>query len=285
MKQNPLLRKFLFPNLILFCVILPVTAFTQVEYELPASSTRMNSEGDRNQEDNKTQEDVPEEAFSMSLGAGIVMSPRPYPGSNSRIIPIPSLELQYKRWFFQGIRGGYSFIQSGPLTANLFAQAQFKGLDPEDSPYLEGMAKRSPSMDAGLELVYSARPVGFSAGFISDTLGKNNGQELSFMAVTGAPLFGRGVILFSIGPRWLSQNRVDYYYGIRNSEATSSRLAYEAPATWNLDIKITCIVNVSTKWRIFALLTREGFGSGIEDSPIVNTTSTYSLISSLNYIF
>jgi len=265
--------------------MLPPLSFAQGENELSAPSTQMDSEEGSETEENKVPEEVPEEEFSISLGGGVVVSPRPYPGSKPRIIPIPSVELQYKRWFFQGIRGGYSFIQSGRLTANLFAQAQFKGLDPEDSPYLEGMKKRSPSMDAGLELVFNARPVGFRTGFLSDTLGKNNGQEWSFLAVTGAPLFGRGVILFSIGPRWLSGNRVDYYYGVRNSEATSSRPAYEAPATWNLDIRITGIVNISSKWRIFALLNREGFGSGIKDSPIVEKKSAYGFISSLNYVF
>jgi len=35
--------------------------------------------------------------FSLAAGAGVIVSPRPYVGADSRIIPIPSIELDYKR--------------------------------------------------------------------------------------------------------------------------------------------------------------------------------------------
>ena len=105
------------------------------------------------------------------------------------------------------------------------------------------------------------------------------------MAITGAPLGGRGVILFGIGPRYLSQNRTDYYYGVRLSESTLTRPSYRPPATWNLEINITGIFNFGAKWRLFAMMDRESFGSGIEDSPLIEQASSYSFISSLNYRF
>jgi outer membrane scaffolding protein for murein synthesis (MipA/OmpV family) len=89
-------------------------------------------------------------------------------------------------------------------------------------------------MDAGVEFLCSTRPVGFRASFITDILNRNNGQELVLLAMSGAPLGSRGVILFGIGSRYLSQNRADYYYGVRLSESTLTRPAYSAPATWNL---------------------------------------------------
>jgi outer membrane protein len=147
------------------------------------------------------------------------------------------------------------------------------------------MEDRSKSMDAGMEFIYSGRPVGFSASFLTDTLNRSNGQELNLHLVTGAPIPDRGIILFGIGPKWMSENRVDYYYGVRPSEATDSRPAYAAPATWNLDISLTGILNISSRWRIFVRMNREGFGSGIKDSPIVDKSAAYSIISSLNYQF
>ena len=95
----------------------------------------------------------------------------------------------------------------------------------------------------------------------------------------------RGIILFGIGPRWLSHSRVDYYYGIREYEATPTRLFYVGPSTWNLDINITGIVNLNSKWGFLAIMNREGFGSGIKDSPIVEKTSAYAFITSLSYKF
>lgn len=129
------------------------------------------------------------------------------------------------------------------------------------------------------------RPVGFRASVLTDTLGRSNGQEVSFLAVSGVPLGRRGVILVGIGPRWLSQNRVDYYFGVRESEATPERPAYTPEATWNLDINVTAIINVSSKWSFLALLNREGLGSSIKNSPIVERSSAYALVASLSYNF
>ncbi|MBN2243621.1 MAG: MipA/OmpV family protein [Acidobacteria bacterium] len=86
------------------------------------------------------------------------------------------------------------------------------------------MEERSPSMDADVEIVCSARPIVFRADFLTDTLCKSNGREFALQALAGARLWKRGIVLFGIGSRWLSQNRVDYYYGVRNSETAQSRI-------------------------------------------------------------
>jgi hypothetical protein len=39
-------------------------------------------------------------------------------------------------------------------------------------------------------------------------------------------------VLAGIGPRWLSRNHVDYYYGVCEIEATPSRPAYSGKATY-----------------------------------------------------
>jgi outer membrane protein len=147
------------------------------------------------------------------------------------------------------------------------------------------MEERKKSMDAGVEFIYSGRPVGFRAAFLTDTLGRSNGQEVSLLAVSGIPLGRRGIILFGIGPRWMSQNRVDYYFGVRESEATPVRPAYTPEATWNLDINLTAIINLRSKWSLVTLVNREGLGSNITNSPIVERSAAYALVFSLNYNF
>lgn len=279
------IRKYILPCTALLTFLLASSAYGQETAREPSHS----EEDGPSMENTQTQwtqgQDASNEEFTWSLGAGVVVSPRPYVGAEARVIPIPSLELRYRNWFFQGIRGGYRFIRSEPFTANLFAQAQFSGLDPEDSPFLEGMETRSRSMDAGVEFLCSTRPIGFRATFITDALNRSNGKELTILAVTGAPLGGRSVILFGIGPRYLSRNRTNYYYGVRHSESTLIRPAYSAPATWNLEINVTGIVNIGSRWRLFAMMDRESFGSGIKSSPLVESSSSYSFISSLNYMF
>jgi len=225
-----------------------------------------------------------EEGIQWSLGGGLVVSPRPYVGTDAKVIPIPAIGLRYKRWFVQGIRGGLDVLQKGPFTGSLFAQARFRGLEPDSSPFLEGMQPRKKSADGGGEFVYQGRPVGFRAAFVSDILDRSKGQEVSLLAVTGAPL-GRVLLLVGAGPRWLNSNRVDYYYGVRNEEVRPGRPAFEGRSTWNLDINLTVRVKLAENWSLFTLVNREGFGSGITDSPLVDQSAGYSMITSLTYDF
>jgi MipA family protein len=221
--------------------------------------------------------------LDLSVGAGVVFAPRPYVGASEEVIPIPVFNVRYKWLFAEGIRGGAQFLRQGRLAGNVYLQANFEGLEADDSPALAGMENRSKSLDAGAEVVFRARPVGFRVNVLTDVLGRNNGQEFSVQAVTGAPLGSRGFLLASIGPRWISANRVDYNYGVRESEATPDRPAYTGTASWNWDLTLGATVRIAGKWSVFALFSREAFGKPIEQSPIVDRTAGYSLISSLTY--
>lgn len=217
------------------------------------------------------------DSFQWSIGGGVVVSPRPYVDSDPEVIPIPVFTARYKRFFFQGIRGGFDFLRNDKWSASVFGQAQFKGLEPGDSSYLEGIETRKKSMDGGLELLYKGRPVGFRAALLQDMLGRSKGREVSLMATTGAPL-GPVLVIFGIGPRWLSQDRADYYYGVRPFEARFDRPSFQGEAGWNWDLNVTTRVKLSSKWSLFALFNREGLNSSTQQSPLLDRGSAYSLV-------
>jgi outer membrane protein len=223
------------------------------------------------------------DSVDLSIGGGVIFAPRPYVGASAAVIPVPVVNVRYKRLFAEGIRGGYQFLQSGPLTGNAYLQANFEGLESTDSPYLAGMTNRRMSADAGAEIVYRARPVGFRFNVLSDVLGRNSGQEISLQAVTGAPI-GRGSFLLAgIGPRWVSATRVDYYYGVSAAEVRSDRPEYRGTSSWNWDLSLGANVRLIGNWSLFALFSQEAFGSAIENSPVVSGPAAYSMIASLTY--
>jgi outer membrane protein len=227
----------------------------------------------------------PTSRLAWSLGAGFIAAPRPYVGAGARTFPVPLVSVSYDRWFLQGIRGGFEWLRTERFSANAFAQPQFLGFEAADSAFLEGMADRSLSMDAGVELVYRGRPVGFRLAALSDVLGKSAGQEVSLLAVTGAPLGPGRLVLVGFGPRWSSANRVDYYYGVRASEALPGRPAYQASDTLSWDANVTLLFDINARWNVFALVNREAFGSDIRDSPLVDRNAAYSLIAALRLNF
>ena len=222
--------------------------------------------------------------LDIAAGLGFVTSPRPYIGASPQSFPVPVINVKYKRWFLESIRGGYAFVQREKFDARAFTQVRFRGLEPESSPFLEGMETRQKSLDAGVEMIYRGRPVGFRMAALTDVLGRSNGREVSAAAITGAPL-GKALVLVGFGPRWLSQDRVDYYYGVRSSESRPERPAYRGESTINWDLTISTIYKPTSRWTVFALVTREGLGSAIQSSPLVDRASAYSLVASVSYSF
>lgn len=222
--------------------------------------------------------------LQIAAGLGFITSPRPYIGASPRSFPVPVINIKHKRWFFESIRGGYAFVRRDKLDARAFTQVRFRGLEPESSPFLEGMETREKSLDAGVEMIYRGRPVGFRMAAMTDVLGRSNGQEVSAAAVTGAPL-GKALVLVGFGPRWLSQDRVDYYYGVRPAEARPGRPAYVGESTVSWDLTVSTIYKPTERWSVFVLLSREGLGKAIQASPLVERSSAYSAVASVSYSF
>ncbi len=224
--------------------------------------------------------EAPEEPSKLrwGVGAGFVASPRPYVDAKPQTFPIPVVQIQYKRWFVQGIRGGYELLSAPQWSVSAFAQARFQGLEPEDSPFLEGMEARQKSMDGGVEVLYRGRPVGFRATASTDVLGRSNGQEVSAQAITGAPLGKKLLVLVGFGPRWETGRRIDYYYGVRPEEATSLRPAYSGVGALSWDLGVSAIYRPTHRWSIFSLLNRTSLGDGIRQSPTVERDSVASFV-------
>jgi outer membrane protein len=217
-------------------------------------------------------------ALRWGVGGGFIVSPRPYVGAKPHTFPVPVIEMRYRRWFLQGIRGGYNLSPDPQWDVNAFAQVRFQGLEPDDSAFLSGMDERRKSMDGGVEVVYWGRPLGFRAVASTDVLGSSNGQELSAQAVTGAPLGKKLLILAGFGPRWETGRRIDYCYGVRPEEATDERPAYTGEATLSWDLALSAISRPSDRRTAFALVNRTSYGDGIRQSPTVERESVSSLV-------
>ena len=218
-----------------------------------------------------------EARLEWGLGLGVIASPRPYEGTSAQLFAVPVVNVKRGPWFFQGIRGGYEFVSTERFTASAFGQARFQGLEPEESSFLEGMATRSKSIDAGAEILFRGRPAGFRLAASTDVLGRSKGQELSAQITSGAPLGPRLLLLVGFGPRWESARRVDYYYGVRPDEALDFRPAYAGASTVSWDLGISAFYRPSPRWRVFVLLNRTAYGGAIRQSPIVARESATSL--------
>jgi hypothetical protein len=143
-----------------------------------------------------------------SLGLGVISSPRPYVGAKNSVLPIPLVELSYKKFYVQGIRAGFHLFEKGDVTFDARVRVVFAGLDPEDSPALEGMSERKSSVEGGFALDWKPGKYLLSATAFTDLLGRSGGQQVGLdLSRTWTFAGYRWGLTPSVGVVWQSTGR------------------------------------------------------------------------------
>jgi len=214
-----------------------------------------------------------------SLGGGLIAAPRPYVGADAKIQPIPIAEFYSGRWFVQGIRAGYRFVDTEAVDFDARVRFKFSGLEPDDSPFLEGMAERRETVEAGLGLDWAfaqalSGELELELRAFADILGRSNGFEssigLGWRKVSGP---GRVIFIPAVGMLYQNADQVDYYYGVRPEEARPWRPAYPGASVFNPRASALFVYRVTRRWSLTTLVSVDFFDSEITSSPIVDQSA------------
>lgn len=227
----------------------------------------------------------PEEPeLQWSLGLGVISAPRPYVGASNQILVIPLVGLEYKRLSVQGIRVGYHLVDRDDLTLDLRARYSFDGLDPDDSPFLDGMETRDGTVEAGLGLDWTPSAWAVRLTAFTDVLGRSDGQDV------GADLsrtwtFGRyrWGLTPAVGAVWQSSSLIDYYYGVPPDEARPGRPAYAGASAVNFRASLLAFYRISDRVNVIGLFQSQWLDNEIGDSPIVDERRSLFGLVGVNY--
>ena len=206
-----------------------------------------------------------------SLGLGAFSSPRPYVGAENSQIVAPLVEVTWKKLYVQGIQAGYRFFDSGKFALHARAGIVFDGLDPDDSPYLEGMNKRRPTIEGGAVFDWKPGKYRLSTAAYTDLLGRYYGQQAS-TDFSRTWTFNRYQWGFtpSIGVVWQSSKFVDYYYGVTPEEARPDRPPFEGHSAINFRSSLFGFFFVNMRIRLVGLIRIQRLDNEISNSPIVD---------------
>jgi len=209
-------------------------------------------------------------------GFGLGVKQELYKGYDRRVIPLPILGYRGDRLSVLGPFVSYDVLNQDGIKLSAQASPRFQGFDSSDSDVFIGMDERDFSFDAGLGVKYERNDwnVGLSSMF--DVLNKSNGYELKASlgrAFKSGPIFYEPTISVS----YLDANHVNYYYGVRDYEATTLRPAYKADSALNTTIGFSVATPI-----FFDGFTRLSVDytlsdSNITDSPLVDTDNSLSL--------
>jgi len=211
-----------------------------------------------------------ERIIEWSLGLGVASTPRPYVGAENAVLPMPLVDITYKGLYVQGIQAGYWFVDNKKLDFGVRGGIVFESLDPDDSPFLEGMDERKPSIQGGLVFAWKPGKFRLTTAANTDLMSRSNGQQVSVDFSRMWQFHGRAIgIMPSIGVVWQSSNFINYYYGVTPEEALPGRPPFSGHSAVNFRGSFLGYLFVSHRIRFVAYLEVQRLDNEIYDSPIV----------------
>ncbi|MDX5406073.1 MAG: MipA/OmpV family protein [Chromatiaceae bacterium] len=214
----------------------------------------------------------PPQGFLYGVGVGV--NQEIYRGYKRRVIPLPLVGYRGEKLSVYGPFVSYELAKANDVSLSAKLAPRFAGYDDGDSDVFVGM-KRKSSLDAGLGLQYRIDNWTLDTEVLSDVLGNSNGQEAKLKFSYGLR-FGPLQVSPEVGVSYSSSKLVDYYYGVRQSEATADRPAYRAGAAVNYHTGLALSTPV-----FFGGMTRLGveyhwYDNNIANSPLTDRDSGVS---------
>ena len=219
----------------------------------------------------------PSDRFNL-IGAGVAVSASPYDGDDAHVWGVPIGFWRNEHFFVEGLKGGWIFAENDAFRADLFLTPRLMGYDADNSSALNGMSNRDFSIDGGAQITWKVpdvKDLTLNLSATTDLMSKHEGQEI---ALSGQKVFKFDFyqIVPEIGFKWQSSNLVDYYYGVRDSEATANRPAYEPDAAIDPFINVGFYMGLSQEWFLVSRFGYEFLGNEIQDSPIVDKSGLFT---------
>lgn len=222
---------------------------------------------------------------TLTLGLASSVSTNPYRGADSKILVLPLLAYEGERFFVRGINVGYHLVKQNNLTLSLLSSYRIMaGYDSSDSDFLEGMADRDGTLEAGLQVSLATDLGRFSATLLSDVLDEHNGHEVKLTFSKRFPVQRFSVIPF-VSAIWQSSQLANYYYGVRSTEATIARPAYKVDSSVLVQTGLMANYMFRERWSINGRLDVTRLADEISDSPIVEDDFVTSAYVGIGYQF
>ncbi len=229
--------------------------------------------------------EVPVATGGAGLGLALRFENSPYRGGGTRNDLVPLYIYEGKRVFLEAYRFGLKLDETPDSRFDVFLGYRFEGFLYDHIPAsLAGMANRDQEVDLGLGY-QQRRPWGTLFGeLLHDAAGGSNGTELRAgyrYDWTHGNLKVQPQLAFAARDRNLN----NYYYGVRQSEATAVRPAYEPGRGINVEFGLSAVYRISERWRLLGGITARRFSSGVRASPIVQDRTQLAGLLGLAYDF
>jgi outer membrane protein len=230
-------------------------------------------------------EAIPLQTDGAAVGLAVRFEDSPYLGGGVRHDLVPLYGYEGKRLFIEAYRVGVKLVETPESRLDTFFGYRFEGFPYDRIPAsLAGMETRITGADLGLRYQYR-KPWGTMFGeVLHDAASGSKGTEVRI-----GYLYDWKIGDLQLQPRVSLAARDarlnNYYYGVRPSEATAVRPAYEPGSGVNAEFGLSAVYKVSERWRLLGGVSARKWSSGVRASPIFENRTQLAAQLGLAYDF
>ena len=169
----------------------------------------------------------------------------------------------------------YTFYEDQPLSLFVQLMPRFQSFKASDDPIFDGMATRKKALEAGFGYRLKFKQWQLKGSTLSELFGTTNGTEIK-TSLSRRFQYGPFFMTPSISASYLSNDHVDYYYGVKSNEATSERGFYKGLKTVNQSIGFTFATPIFFGGMSRLSLTYTHLGDTIQSSPLVDEQNLFN---------
>ncbi|MGD8220800.1 MipA/OmpV family protein [Pseudomonas thivervalensis] len=231
-----------------------------------------------------------EASSSWGMGVGAISSQQPYSGidRDNKAIPLIYFENEYLRVFGPNAEVKLAQLEindTQQIDFSLVGQYDFSGYDADDSRVFDGMSDRKSGFWAGAKVQWRTDWVDMHAEWLADVSGNSDGQRFNLGLERTWRLGDHITLTPHVTAMWQDQKYVDYYFGVRDSEARIDRAAYDGKSALNTELGVRGNYMFDQHHSVFLDLKATSLASEIKDSPLVNRSTENSTLFGYLYRF
>jgi MipA family protein len=219
-----------------------------------------------------------------ALGGGIRLSSNPQLGDMDTWDLVPLYLYEGKFLFAHGTEFGAHLFRNDTFSVSALARYRFTRVQAGDNPLLIDLEDRDQTLDGGLTAQVRGGWGQLQADWLTDLLGRHEGQEFS---LTYRYRWDLGDLMLSpfITSTWQDSNLTGYYYGVSPGEAGPGLPAYQPGSANNFTYGINAWYRLTDHVFLFANAGFTGFDSEIRDSPLMQDSGQTEVFIGAGYLF
>lgn len=227
---------------------------------------------------------VQAEEFDADLGVSLLGQQKHVIGEEQKAELRPYVTMQYGLFVAgpEGVGLSTKVAEQHKLSALLLMRESV--IDRDDNAILGHFDERKNATELALQWTYFTPYVDVTTAISMDASDTHEGYEAKVM-LSKRMTSDFGILIPAAAIHYQSDELVDYYYGVRSTEANARLQAYKGKASTQANVSLTHVYPITDQWHVATRVAYEHLGQGIRDSSIVERSNFWSGAMTVFYAF